>query len=193
MLCQLLTHVVFKRQSSFDRPLFEYPAYGEAIRLLAAKPMDNHDEPVLRWLDIGTGSGLLASLVAAASVPASVPASTTVAPAATATATAQEPPEPAAQQSLSPATSKSPPVPKTTKTEVYACEIVEEVADVAAETFAKNGGNVRLFRGRSTEMEVGRDLPSRVPRVVSELLGTGRSFGWFRPELIACDVRSRDV
>ncbi|CAN0281129.1 unnamed protein product, partial [Hapterophycus canaliculatus] len=66
-----------------------------------------------------------------------------------------------------------PSVPTTTKTEVYACEVVSEVADVAADTFAKNGGKVKLFRGRSTSMEVGRDLPSRVPRVVSELLGTG--------------------
>lgn len=63
--------------------------------------------------------------------------------------------------------------------EVYACEGVAEVADVAAETFAKNGGDIRLFRGRSTEMEVGRDLPARVPRVISELLGTGQSFGRF--------------
>lgn len=61
--------------------------------------------------------------------------------------------------------------------EVYACEGVLEVADVAAETFDKNGGDIRLFRGRSTEMEVGKDLPSRVPRVISELLGTGQSVG----------------
>lgn len=60
---------------------------------------------------------------------------------------------------------------------MYACEGVAEVADVAAETFAKNRGNIRLFRGRSTEMEVGKDIPCRVPRVISELLGTGQSVG----------------
>lgn len=55
-----------------------------------------------------------------------------------------------------------------------------EAADVAAETFAKNGGDIRLFRRRSTEMEVGKDLPCRVPLVISELLGTGQSVGRLR-------------
>ncbi|CAN0163196.1 unnamed protein product [Ectocarpus sp. 13 AM-2016] len=105
-------------------------AYSEAVRSLAAKSVhSDNTEAVERWLDIGTGSGLLASLVAAATA--------------------------------------------STRTEVYACEGVNEVADVAAQTFQKNGERIRLFRGRSTEMEIGRDLPSRVPRVISELLGTG--------------------
>lgn len=109
------------------------PAYRKAVRLVATKLANSSSSKVdFRWLDIGTGSGLLASLVAAAS------------PALTST------------------------------TEVYACEGVENVADVAAKTFDKNGRSVRLFRGRSTEMEVGRDISSRVPLVISELLGTGR-------------------
>lgn len=97
----------------------------------------DHDDTkkALRWLDIGTGSGLLACLVAAAA--ADSPSSTST-------------------------------------TEVYACEGVREVADVAAETLRKNCfKNVHLFRGHSTEMEVGRGLPSRVHCIVSELLGTG--------------------
>ncbi|CAB1097646.1 unnamed protein product [Ectocarpus sp. CCAP 1310/34] len=106
-----------------------HAAYSEAVRLLAAKSVhSDNTEAVERWLDIGTGSGLLASLVAAATA--------------------------------------------STRTEVYACEGVNEVAEVAARTFQKNGERVRLFRGRSTEMEIGRDLPSRIPRVISELLGT---------------------
>ena len=63
----------------------------------------------------------------------------------------------------------------TSKTEVYACEGVKEVTDVAAETFGKQNcfQKVRLFRGHSTEMEIGKGLPSRVHCVISELLGTG--------------------
>ncbi|CAM9116663.1 unnamed protein product [Scytosiphon promiscuus] len=155
-------------------------AYEKAIRLLAAKPVENHDHPgntaqAIRWLDIGTGSGLLASLVAAATAPASIAeavSATPMAPAVT-TRTTPKPPERGAQQPTAQATSIPPSVFATRKTEVYACEVMEEVADVASETFAKNGGRVKLYRGRSTDMKVGRDLPSRVPRVVSELLGTG--------------------
>lgn len=126
-----------------------HAAYSEAVRLLAAQSVHNNGsnrdntETVQRWLDIGTGSGLLASLVAAATA--------------------------------------------STRTEVYACEGVNEVADVAAQTFQKNGERVRLFRGRSTEMEIGRDLPSRVPRVISELLGTGRSMNWFPSYSTFCE------
>eukprot|EP00904_Undaria_pinnatifida_P001010 jgi/Undpi1/1090/HiC_scaffold_10.g04553.m1 len=113
-------------------------AYSKAARLLVSQVsgsyIDHGNKAVLRWLDIGTGSGLLACLVAAAS-----------------------------------STSTS------TTTEVYACEGVEEVADVAAETFGKNQycQEVRLFRGHSMEMEIGKCLPSRVHCVISELLGTG--------------------
>lgn len=69
---------------------------------------------------------------------------------------------------------------------MHACEVVKEVADVAAKTFSKNGGHVRLFRGRSTEMEVGRDLPTRIPHVISELLGTGQFFAGCHPYAFAC-------
>eukprot|EP00903_Cladosiphon_okamuranus_P021837 g20080.t1 len=144
--------------STFDM-LHDYirnRAYRAAVRVQADKP--NADDgsnnsgstpAPLRWLDIGTGSGLLASLVAAA--PPSSPASEGVAP-----------------------TSSIPTATRMAKAvEVYACEDAAEVANAAAETFAKNGGRVRLFRGRSTEMKLGRDLPARVPRVISELLGTG--------------------
>lgn len=131
-----------------------YPAFSAAVRLQAEQPnadeegnnSDGTPEP-LRWLDIGTGSGLLASMVSASASPASSAG----------------------------ATPKSSTTRRTTAIEVYACEAVAEVADVAAETFDKNEGGVRLFRGRSTEMGVGKDLPSRVPRVISELLGTGQS------------------
>lgn len=115
-------------------------AYSKAVHLLASKSTGSdidHDgtKTALRWLDIGTGSGLLACLVAAAAA--------------------------------------SP--PSTSTTEVYACEGVKEVADVALETFGKNNfGKVQLFRGHSTEMEIGRGLPSRVHCVISELLGTGQ-------------------
>lgn len=98
---------------------------------LVHEPANKSTDAAVRWLDIGTGSGLLASLVAAASSTAS------------------------------------------TKTEVFACEAVEEVANVAARTFDNNETCVHLFRGHSTQVKVGRDLPSRVPRVISELLGTG--------------------
>lgn len=143
-----------------------HAAYSEAVRLLAAKSVHNDDgsnsdntEAVQRWLDIGTGSGLLASLVAAATASSS-PSSVPTAPTTT--------------EGAAPLTT---PI-SSTRTEVYACEGVNEVADVAARTFQKNGERVRLFRVHSTEMEIGRDLPSRVPRVISELLGTGRSMNW---------------
>lgn len=147
------------KQTRTDSPVLEYPAYSVAVRLQAERPSEdannnnNSDSTPapLRWLDIGTGSGLLASLVAAASSSSPTSAGT--------------PPTPSTSTAES----------RTTTVEVYACEGVAEVADVAAETFDKNGGSIRLFRGRSTEMEVGRDLPSRVPRVISELLGTGQS------------------
>lgn len=148
--------------------MLKYPAYSAAVRLLATKPSDDpkynnsdHTTGALRWLDIGTGSGLLASLVAAAAASSSpIPTTTTTALATVVAITAAD--------------TKKNATPTATSTKVYACEGVEEVADVAAKTFDKNRVGVRLFRGRSTEMEVGRDLPSRVPRVISELLGTGR-------------------
>lgn len=121
------THTIF---------LIAYPwnsAYSKAVRLLVDK--NSNDAAVVRWLDIGTGSGLLASLVATAS---------------------------------------SSVTPTAATAEVYACEGVKEVADVAAKTFEKNGLDISLFLGSSMEMEIGRDVPSRVPRVISELLGTGQ-------------------
>lgn len=128
--------------------LGENPAYSTAVRLQPKTPSADDEinqsgvtPAPLRWLDIGTGSGLLASLVAVAASTSTI---------------------------------------GTSAVEVYACEGVAEVADVAAETFAKNGGNVRLFRRRSTEMEVDKDLPCRVPLVISELLGTGQSVGRLR-------------
>lgn len=92
-------------------------------------PLQSH-----RWLDIGTGSGLLASLAASFSCGSPV------------------------------------------ATEVYACEAVEEVVQVAAQTFKRNSKrNIQLFRCRSTELEVGDgQMPSRATHVVSELLGTGQ-------------------
>ena len=106
-----------------------------ASKLAGSHIHSDDTKTVLRWLDIGTGSGLLACLVAAAAAASPISTSTM---------------------------------------EVYACEGVKEIADVAAETLGKNCfQNVRLFQGHSTEMEIGRDLPSRVHCVISELLGTG--------------------
>ncbi len=141
--------------------LIRCSAYSRAVRLHAANAGgDRTTRGTIRWLDIGTGSGLLASLVASTSASAPETASAPASPSRTRT---EATPVSSAITAATPTT------------EVYACEMVAEVADVAVDTFAKNGGDVRLFRGHSTEMEVGRDLPSRVPRVISELLGTCQS------------------
>ncbi|CAM9317219.1 unnamed protein product [Choristocarpus tenellus] len=96
-------------------------AYKEAIRRCTSSGENG------RWLDIGTGSGLLASMVVTA--------------------------EPSAA--------------------VWAFEVVEELADVAQETFRGCNSKVQLIRHHSTQVNVGKVMPCRATHVVAELLDTG--------------------
>lgn len=127
--------VCASRRALVPTPYVICSAYREAVQVVADEAAGRE---VPRWLDIGTGSGLLASFVASAYA-------------------------------------RSRPV------EVYACEVVDEVARVAAHTFARGrrSRDVRLFRRHSTELRVGDGgMPSRATHVISEVMGSGQSVTW---------------